>query len=226
MCDHAGLLTAPPRRAPLLLSLPSRSIVASSLVSSPRVEHNEAGTLQVDMWERRHRLLETSAGKEVMMASPAPSWSASSSFTCWATSRSMRANRTSTPMPRISASSVSHLDARAVLWTARLSLLVAVVLHIVAAHSSSRRAPRPLRPLGVDSADVGGPDDGVDEGDDHALPDLLGLHLNHGAWSILHHLGWSARANCCYRALAVAVATAVAVGDISIPIAVLAGWIQ
>ncbi|HQU46274.1 MAG TPA: succinate dehydrogenase cytochrome b subunit [Pirellulales bacterium] len=56
---------------------------------------------------------------------------------------------------------------------------------------------------------------------------LLGLHLYHGAWSMLHTLGLSSpRYRWLRRGLAPAVAVAIAAGYISIPLAVLAGVVQ
>lgn len=53
---------------------------------------------------------------------------------------------------------------------------------------------------------------------------LLGLHLYHGTWSMLHTLGVSSpRYYWLRRVLAPAVAVAITAGYISIPIAVLAG---
>ncbi len=55
---------------------------------------------------------------------------------------------------------------------------------------------------------------------------LLGFHLYHGTWSMLHTLGISnAKSNGLRRALAPTVAVLVAGGYISIPVAVLAGLV-
>lgn len=54
----------------------------------------------------------------------------------------------------------------------------------------------------------------------------LALHLYHGVWSLFQTLGMNARANGCYRGLATLVAVVVAVGNISIPVAVLAGIVR
>ena len=56
---------------------------------------------------------------------------------------------------------------------------------------------------------------------------LLGLHLYHGAWSMLHTLGISSpRYRWLRRGLAPAVAVAITTGYISIPLAVLAGIVE
>jgi succinate dehydrogenase / fumarate reductase cytochrome b subunit len=56
---------------------------------------------------------------------------------------------------------------------------------------------------------------------------FLGLHLYHGTWSILHTLGvvtaWADRA---YRTTGAVIAFAVALGNIAVPVAVLAGLIK
>lgn len=55
----------------------------------------------------------------------------------------------------------------------------------------------------------------------------LGLHLYHGVWSMLQTLGLShPRYNPWRSAFSAAVTTAVVLGNISIPVAVLAGWIR
>jgi succinate dehydrogenase / fumarate reductase, cytochrome b subunit len=52
----------------------------------------------------------------------------------------------------------------------------------------------------------------------------LGLHLYHGTWSMFQTLGLNSKKwNGLWRGLAIAVALAVVLGNISIPIAVLAG---
>lgn len=52
----------------------------------------------------------------------------------------------------------------------------------------------------------------------------LGVHLFHGAWSIFQSFGWNnPRFNKWRRSFATAVATIVVVGNVSFPIAVLAG---
>ncbi len=161
------------------------------------------------------------------------------------------------------------------LWTARLVLLVAVVLHIVAAVQLTlmSRAARPIRYRRWESVQATCADltmgwtgtiialfvifhilhftvgaVGFAPGQYRpmfvyrnvvngfrvwyvsafyiAAMVALGLHLDHGVWSIFHHLGRDARSNRCYRALALAVATAVVVGNISIPVAVLIGWVH
>ena len=53
---------------------------------------------------------------------------------------------------------------------------------------------------------------------------LLGIHLFHGAWSIFQSLGWNnPRFNKWRRGFAAGFATVVVVGNISFPIAVMAG---
>ena len=55
----------------------------------------------------------------------------------------------------------------------------------------------------------------------------VGLHLYHGVWSMFQTLGLNNRTyNRLLRGLSGVVAAAVAVGNISIPVAVLAGWIK
>ncbi len=52
----------------------------------------------------------------------------------------------------------------------------------------------------------------------------LGTHLFHGVWSLFQSLGWSnPRFNKWRRSLATGIATVVVVGNVSFPIAVLAG---
>jgi succinate dehydrogenase / fumarate reductase cytochrome b subunit len=54
----------------------------------------------------------------------------------------------------------------------------------------------------------------------------LGTHLYHGVWSLFQSMGWSRpRFNQWRRAIAVGVASLVVVGNVSFPIAVLAGVI-
>ena len=56
---------------------------------------------------------------------------------------------------------------------------------------------------------------------------LLGIHLRHGAWSIFQSLGWNnPRFNSWRWAFATAFAAVVVVGNISFPIAVLAGIVS
>ncbi len=56
---------------------------------------------------------------------------------------------------------------------------------------------------------------------------VLGIHLFHGFWSMFQSLGWnSPRFNQWRRAAAVAIATIIVVGNVSIPIAVQAGIVQ
>ena len=55
----------------------------------------------------------------------------------------------------------------------------------------------------------------------------LGLHLYHGMWSVTQTLGAeSPGLRRCRRPLAAGVALAVFVGNVSIPLAVLAGWVR
>jgi succinate dehydrogenase / fumarate reductase cytochrome b subunit len=56
---------------------------------------------------------------------------------------------------------------------------------------------------------------------------MLGLHLHHGTWSLLQSLGLShPRYNPLRRGVATLVAGAVVLGNCSIPISVLAGWVH
>ena len=56
---------------------------------------------------------------------------------------------------------------------------------------------------------------------------LLGIHLFHGAWSIFQSLGWNnPRFNTWRRGFATAFATIIVVGNVSFPIAVLAGIVH
>ncbi|OGL15612.1 MAG: hypothetical protein A3F92_06220 [Candidatus Rokubacteria bacterium RIFCSPLOWO2_12_FULL_71_22] len=54
----------------------------------------------------------------------------------------------------------------------------------------------------------------------------LGLHLYHGVWSMFQTLGVNAQGNGFYRGLAVVVAVVVLVGNVSIPLAVLADLVH
>jgi succinate dehydrogenase / fumarate reductase cytochrome b subunit len=55
----------------------------------------------------------------------------------------------------------------------------------------------------------------------------LGIHLFHGTWSLFQSLGWNnPRFNRWRRGLATGLATIVVVGNVSFPIAVLAGVIS
>ena len=55
----------------------------------------------------------------------------------------------------------------------------------------------------------------------------LGLHIYHGAWSVTQTLGADGpRVVRFRRAIATAIALAVTLGNISMPVAVLAGWIR
>ena len=56
---------------------------------------------------------------------------------------------------------------------------------------------------------------------------LLGIHLFHGAWSFFQSLGWNnLRFNAWRRGFAVGIATVVVVGNVSFPVAVLAGIVK
>jgi succinate dehydrogenase / fumarate reductase cytochrome b subunit len=53
---------------------------------------------------------------------------------------------------------------------------------------------------------------------------LLGVHLFHGAWSIFQSLGWNnPRFNRWRTAFAAAFAAIIVVGNVSFPVAVMAG---
>src|SRR2546428_11475499 len=55
----------------------------------------------------------------------------------------------------------------------------------------------------------------------------LCLHLDHGIWSLLQTLGWNnARTTPALRVLSRGVALVVFLGFISVPVAVLAGWVR
>jgi succinate dehydrogenase / fumarate reductase cytochrome b subunit len=55
----------------------------------------------------------------------------------------------------------------------------------------------------------------------------VGLHLWHGVWSLFQTLGWNtARANRLIRNFATFAAVVLAIGNISIPVAVLAGFVK
>jgi len=55
----------------------------------------------------------------------------------------------------------------------------------------------------------------------------LCLHLDHGVWSLFQTLGWNnARNTSALQALSRVVALVVFVGFISVPAAVLAGWLR
>jgi succinate dehydrogenase / fumarate reductase, cytochrome b subunit len=55
----------------------------------------------------------------------------------------------------------------------------------------------------------------------------LCLHLDHGVWSLFQTLGWNnARITSKLKTLSRVVALAVFVGFISVPVAVLAGWVR
>ncbi|MGA7615880.1 MAG: succinate dehydrogenase cytochrome b subunit [Thermoanaerobaculia bacterium] len=55
----------------------------------------------------------------------------------------------------------------------------------------------------------------------------LGFHLYHGLWSLFQSLGWNnPRFNLWRRYFATAFALIIAIGNISIPVSVLAGWVR
>jgi len=55
----------------------------------------------------------------------------------------------------------------------------------------------------------------------------LYLHLDHGVWSLLQTLGWNnAKTTSKLKTLSRGIALAVFVGFISVPVAVLAGWVR
>jgi succinate dehydrogenase cytochrome b subunit len=55
----------------------------------------------------------------------------------------------------------------------------------------------------------------------------LYLHLDHGVWSLLQTLGWNnARTTSALKAMSRGVALGVFLGFISVPVAVLAGWVR
>ncbi|MDP9464937.1 MAG: succinate dehydrogenase cytochrome b subunit [Actinomycetota bacterium] len=55
----------------------------------------------------------------------------------------------------------------------------------------------------------------------------LGVHLVHGAWSLFQSMGWNRpRFNKWRRAFAIGFATMIVVGNVSFPIAVLAGIVE
>ncbi|MGA9277876.1 succinate dehydrogenase cytochrome b subunit [Ilumatobacter sp.] len=55
----------------------------------------------------------------------------------------------------------------------------------------------------------------------------LGIHLFHGVWSLFQSMGWNnPRFNAWRRNIAVACAAAIVVGNVSIPVAVLAGVVE
>jgi len=56
---------------------------------------------------------------------------------------------------------------------------------------------------------------------------LLGMHLWHGAWSMVQTLGWAdSRRGALRRIAAPALAVLITAGYIAIPLAVLAGWVS
>jgi succinate dehydrogenase / fumarate reductase cytochrome b subunit len=55
----------------------------------------------------------------------------------------------------------------------------------------------------------------------------LFLHLDHGIWSGFQTLGWStAKTQKNLRSLSRFIAAAVSLGFISVPLAVMAGWVR
>lgn len=55
----------------------------------------------------------------------------------------------------------------------------------------------------------------------------LGLHLFHGVWAMFGSVGWThPRYNIWRRRLAVAAAVLITAGNLSFPIAVMAGWVE
>jgi succinate dehydrogenase / fumarate reductase cytochrome b subunit len=166
--------------------------------------------------------------------------------------------------------SLRHLGG--LLWAARLTLLIAVVLHIVAAYQLTRMslASRPVdygywKPRGSDYASrtmrwsgpilalfivyhllhftFGTVHPDFVQGDVYSnvvkgfqvwyvsalyiiAMIALGLHLYHGAWSMFQSLGLNnSKLNPVFHTIAVAITFIVVIGNISIPIAVLAGYI-
>ena len=60
-----------------------------------------------------------------------------------------------------------------------------------------------------------------------AAMSALGLHIYHGAWSMFQTLGLNGeKVDGLYRALAVVASVAVVLGNVSIPVAVLAGMLR
>lgn len=159
------------------------------------------------------------------------------------------------------------------LWAARVSLLAAVVVHILAAVSLAREnlAARPVRYRQVvpDASTyasrtmlwsgpilalfvvyhllhltTGQAHPSFEHGDVYhnvvagfrnpwtsgfyVLSMLaLGLHLHHGIWSMTQSLGWShPRIDALRRQLALGITVVVVVGNISIPVSVLLGWVR
>jgi succinate dehydrogenase / fumarate reductase cytochrome b subunit len=55
----------------------------------------------------------------------------------------------------------------------------------------------------------------------------LGFHIFHGGWSMFQTLGWNNGGTTgLWRGLALLLAVAIVVGTVSIPVAVMAGWVQ
>ncbi len=56
---------------------------------------------------------------------------------------------------------------------------------------------------------------------------MLGMHLYHGAWSMFHSVGVShPRYSAILRQLAALISAAIVIGNVSIPVSVLAGWVK
>ena len=56
---------------------------------------------------------------------------------------------------------------------------------------------------------------------------LIGLHLTHGLWSMFQSLGWNhPRFDKAIRGSAVSFSTVLTAGFCSVPVAILAGWVQ
>jgi succinate dehydrogenase / fumarate reductase cytochrome b subunit len=56
---------------------------------------------------------------------------------------------------------------------------------------------------------------------------LLGIHLFHGSWSIFQSMGWNnPRFNLWRRAFATGFAAVIVIGNVSFPVAVMAGVIS
>jgi succinate dehydrogenase / fumarate reductase cytochrome b subunit len=161
-----------------------------------------------------------------------------------------------------------------VLWTLRIGLLGAVVLHIHAAYTltlinrhargvkyqterdyeAANFASRTMRWTGIivllfvlwHLADLtwGWVNPGYVRGDVYRNVDAslsrvpvaalyvvaniaLGVHLYHGAWSLFQSMGWNhPRFNAWRRGFAIGFATLIVVGNVSFPIAVLAGIVE
>jgi succinate dehydrogenase / fumarate reductase, cytochrome b subunit len=174
---------------------------------------------------------------------------------------------------RLNAYALSLRHLGGLLWAVRLTLLIAVVLHIVAAYQLTRMslASRPVdygywKPRGSDYASrtmrwsgpilalfivyhllhftFGTVHPDFVEGDVYSnvvrgfqvwyvsafyivAMIALGLHLYHGAWSMFQTLGLNnSKLNGILHTIAAAISFILVIGNISIPIAVLAGYIS